>query len=279
MNHVTRRHFIQGAAAALAAAQVQADPLGIPIGFQSYPIRDMIGKDFLGALKELSAVGYKAVEMCSPMGYEKSGFGSLAKMKASEVRDVIQTAGLRCESCHFQFREMKETLDERAAWAKELGLKQMVVAAFGLRKDATLDDWLRACDDMNKIGEQTQKAGLQTAFHNHHMEFQQLDGKLIYDEMLKRLDPKLVKMQFQLAVINIGYDAADYLAKYPGRFISLHLQDWSPEQKKTVAIGKGKVDWKKVFTAAKKGGVKNYFVEVDLNMMKESYPFLHGLKV
>jgi sugar phosphate isomerase/epimerase len=279
MNNVSRRDFVRGAAAAFAASQVHADPLGLPIGFQSYPIRDQIGKDFLGALKELSAVGYKAVEMCSPQGYEKSGFGALAKMKASEVRDIIQTAGLRCESCHFQFREMKENLDERVAYAKELGLKQMIVAAFGLRKDATLADWLRACDDMNKIGEQTLKAGVQTGFHNHHMEFQELEGKLIYDEMLKKLDPKLVKMQFQLAVINIGYDAADYMTKYPGRFISLHLQDWSPEEKKTVAIGKGKVDWKKVFTAAKKGGVKNYFVEVSPEMTKESYPYLHQLKV
>jgi sugar phosphate isomerase/epimerase len=279
MTKLSRRQFLSGAAAALTGSQLHADPLGIPIGFQSYPIRDMIGKDFLGALKELAAAGYKSVEMCSPAGYEKSGFGSLVKMKPAEIRDVIETAGLRCESCHFQFREMKENLDERLAWAKELGLKQMIVAAFGLRKDATLADWLRACDDLNKTGERTLKAGIQTGFHNHHMEFQQLEGKLIYDEMLKQLDPKLVKMQFQLAVINVGYDAADYMTRYPGRFISLHLQDWSPEEKKTVAIGKGTVDWKKVFSAAKKGGVKNYFVEVNLDMMKESYPFLHQLKV
>jgi sugar phosphate isomerase/epimerase len=279
MNSLSRRQFLAASAAGLAAFELHADPLGIPPGFQSYPVRDMIGKDFIGTLRDIAKVGYKSVEMCSPPGYEKSGFGSLINMKASEMRDAISTAGLRCESCHYQFREMKENLDDRIAYAKELGLKQMVVSTFALKRDATLDDWKRAADELNTIGEKVQKAGLITGFHNHDMEFKELDGKLVYDELMSRLDPKLVKMQFQVSVISLGYKAADYMTKYPGRFISLHLQDWSPEEKKTVAIGKGVVDWKKTFAAAKTGGVKNYFVEVNLDAMKESYPYLHQLKV
>jgi sugar phosphate isomerase/epimerase len=279
MNSLSRRQFLAASAAGLAAFELHADPLGIPPGFQSYPVRDMIGKDFIGTLRDIAKVGYKSVEMCSPPGYEKSGFGSLINMKASEMRDAISTAGLRCESCHYQFREMKENLDDRIAYAKELGLKQMVVSTFALKRDATLDDWKRAADELNTIGEKVQKAGLITGFHNHDMEFKELDGKLVYDELMSRLDPKLVKMQFQVSVISLGYKAADYMTKYPERFISLHLQDWSPEEKKTVAIGKGVVDWKKTFAAAKTGGVKNYFVEVNLDAMKESYPYLHQLKV
>ena len=85
---------------------------------------------------------------------------------------------------------------------------------------------------------------------------------LIYDKLMSELDPKLVKMQFQVSVIDMGYEAATYFEKYPGRFISIHLQDWSKD-KGTVAIGQGAVDWKKLFTAAKKAGVKNYFVEMN----------------
>ena len=96
--------------------------------------------------------------------------------------------------------------------------------------------------------------------------------------MLKTFDAKLVKMQFQVSVVSLGFEAATYLSKYPGRFISLHLQDWSPAEKKTVAVGKGIVDWKKLFAAAKKGGVKNYFVELDMDKMRESYPYLSELK-
>ena len=80
-------------------------------------------------------------------------------------------------------------------------------------------------------------------------------------------------------LISLGYEAATYFNKYPGRFISIHLQDWSPTDKKQVAVGQGTVDWKKLFAAAKKGGVKNYFVELNMDAMKASYPYLHDLKV
>jgi sugar phosphate isomerase/epimerase len=69
------------------------------------------------------------------------------------------------------------------------------------------------------------------------------------------------------------------MTKYPGRFCSLHLQDWSAAEKKMVAIGQGRVDWKKLFAAAKTGGMKNYFVEMNLDLMKASVPYLRGLKV
>jgi sugar phosphate isomerase/epimerase len=81
-----------------------------------------------------------------------------------------------------------------------------------------------------------------------------------------------------VGVISQGYEAATYLTKYPGRFLSLHLADWSATEKKPVAIGKGVVDWVKLFAAARTGGVKNYFVEMDLDLMKASIPYLHELK-
>ena len=285
MSHVSRRRFLGGAMGAAAAGylsrgalELSADPLGMPIGCQSWPVRDALGKDLPGTLKQLAGIGYRTLEMCSPPGYATSGFGPLAKMKAAEIRQAIQAAGLRCESSHFQFRELRESLDERIAWSKEMGLTQMVLSTFGLPNNAPMADWMRAADELNKIGEQTQKAGIQLGFHNHNFEFQTIDGVLVYDKLMGQLDAKLVKMQFQVSVISQGYEAATYLTKYPGRFLSLHLADWSAAEKKTVAIGKGVVDWPKLFAAARTGGVKNYFVEMDLDLMKASIPYLHELK-
>jgi sugar phosphate isomerase/epimerase len=218
------------------------------------------------------------IEMCSPPGYEKSGYGPLMKLKPAEMRQIIKAAGLGCESCHYNFRELKDSLDDRIAFAKELGLKQMVCSTFGVRPEAGMADWVAAAHDLNKIAEQVHKAGLRVGFHNHNFEFKEIDGVLVYDKLMSELDPKLVGMQFQVSVINQGYEAQKFMAKYPGRFLSLHLQDWDPKEKKQVAVGKGIVDWPKVFAAAKKGGVKNYFVELNLEAMKESYPYLHGLK-
>jgi sugar phosphate isomerase/epimerase len=278
---MTRRDFIRRTTLAVGAAAftLSANPLKMPIGFQTYVVRDRLAKDFEGTLRQMTALGYQTVEMCSPPDYVSSGFGPLASLKAPEMRRIIQDAGLRCESCHYPFQGLKEHRDERIAFAKELGLTQMVISSFWLKADATLADWQRQCDEANKVGEKVQAAGLQLGFHNHHFEFKELEGRLIYDAMMEKLDPKLVKMQFQVAVISAGYEAATYFNKYPGRFISMHLADWSATEKKSVVLGQGVVDWKKLFAAAKTGGVKNYFVEMDFSTLKPSCAYLQGLEV
>jgi len=275
MQTISRRSVLAMGAAALLA---KADPLGMPIGCQTYPVRDALGKDFEGTLRQLAGIGYKRIEMCSPPGYANAGYGPLTKIAPPEMRKTIEAAGLRCESSHFNFRELKENLDDRIGWAKELGLRQMVCSTFGLPRTATMADWGSAAQTLNGIGERVQKAGMQLGFHNHDFEFQKIDGELIYDALMQRLDPKLVKMQFQVSVISLGYEAAAFMTKYPGRFLSLHLQDWSPEEKKQVAVGKGVVSWKNLFAAAKTGGIHNYFVELNMDMLGPSYSFLHELK-
>jgi sugar phosphate isomerase/epimerase len=282
---ISRRQFLGTSVAGIAAAgylargarDLLADPLGMPIGCQTWPVRQSIGKDFDGTLRELAAEGFRAIEMCSPPSYSDSGFGPLVSLKASEMRERIHAAGLVCESCHYGFSELKEHLDERLEFAKELGLKQMVISSFGMRRGATLADWMRAADEANKLGERTRQADMPLGYHNHDFEFGKIDGQLIYDKLLGELDPQVVKLQFQVAVVRLGYQAADYFEKYPGRFISMHLADWSTTENKQVPLGQGVVDWKKTFAAAKIGGVKNYFVEMEPEDMKASVPFLHTL--
>jgi sugar phosphate isomerase/epimerase len=278
MHTLTRRQAIPVLAGGLAAAFAEAAPLGLPIGCQTYPVREALGKDFAGTLKELAAIGYRAIEMCSPPGYEKGGYGPLVGRSAADLSKAIHAAGLKCESCHYTFRELKENLDDRIAFAKNMGIRQMVLSTFGVRADAPMADWVTAAQELNRIAEKIAGAGLKTAFHNHNFEFKQIDGVLVYDKLMETLDAKLVGMQFQVSVISLGYDAADFMRKYPGRFPSLHLQDWNAAEKKQVAVGAGSVDWKKVFTAAKQGGVKNYFVELNMDALKASYPYLKTLK-
>jgi sugar phosphate isomerase/epimerase len=254
-----------------------ANPLGFPIGCQTWPVRQTIGKDLDGTLKELAGWGFERIEMCSPAGYARFGFGPLAQMQPAALRDRIHAAGLGCASCHFGFTELRDHLDERLAFAKELGLRQMIIATFGVPKDAKMTDWMHAVDEANKLGERTQKEGIQLGFHNHDFEFQKIDGELIYDKLMGAFDPKFVKMQFQVSVISLGYRAADYFEKYPGRFISIHLQDWSPTEKKEVALGQGEVDWKRLWAAAAKSGAQNYFVETEREDLRASAQFLAGL--
>lgn len=86
-------------------------------------------------------------------------------------------------------------------------------------------------------------------------------------------------MQFQVELVRLGYRAADYFERYPARFISGHLSDWSAADAdgKEVPLGQGVVDWRKTFTAAKTGGVRNYFLEMDPVNRKASLAYLQGL--
>lgn len=258
-----------------AAAASKA--LSKPLGFQVWTIKDQLIKDFPGTLKMMAGLGYQTVEMCSPPGYESSGFGPLMSMKASEMKKIVEDCGLVLESTHYNMGELRKNLDERLDFALQSGQKQMIVSSFGMPKDAKLGDWEKTADELNKIGVKTKRAGIQLGYHNHHMEFEKLDGVLIYDRLMKTFDPELVKMQFQVAVISIGYKASDYFNQYPGRFISAHLADWSATDNKQVPVGKGIVQWKEFFASAEKCGVKNFFVEMEPETFKDSAAYIRNL--
>ncbi len=283
----TRRNFIKKSSLALGSAALlgpQSFGMGIKgntvksFGFQVWTIREKLFADFAGTIKMMAGYGYKEVEMCSPLGYSNAGFAPLNKMSGTEMRKIIEGEGLICRSSHYNMDELQDSLDNRIEWSHQMGITQMILASFWLPKDATsIDDYRRAADGLNKIAEKTKAAGIQMGFHNHHMEFEKRGNELIYDALLDELDPDLVKMQFQVAVINIGYKAADYFRKYPGRFISAHLADWSKEKDSQVPIGQGIVDWKDFFKAAKIGGVKNFYVEMAPDTFEESAKYLSSI--
>ena len=102
-----------------------------------------------------------------------------------------------------------------------------------------MDDVKRAADEYNKMGEQAAKAGIQQGLHDENFEFSMVNGKRTYDLLFDLLDPKFVKFQFQVSTSATGFDAADYFTKYPGRFISMHVQGWSTATRKISAGGPG----------------------------------------
>jgi sugar phosphate isomerase/epimerase len=284
---ISRREFCKVAATQAAAVgllsggslKLHANALGMPIGCQTWPVREMIAKDFPGTIKTLAAAGFQSVELCSPVGYADSGFAGLAKYKGAELRSILNDAGLTCVSSHFGIDELRKNQADRIAWAKDVGLTQMLVPSLDAGDHPSMDDVKRAADEYNKMGEQAAKAGIQQGLHNERFELSTVNGKRTYDILFDLLDPKLVKFQFQVSTISQGYDAAEYFTTYPDRFISMHVQGWSAQARKIVAVGQDSLDWKKIFSAAKVGGIKNYFVEMDLELMRASVPYLHSLQV
>lgn len=287
MPGMPRRDFLKSAATFAAAASVlaegamelHANPLGMPIGCQTWYVREMIAKDFPGTIKVLADAGFQTIELCSPFGYSDSGFAGLAKYSGAELRRILADAGVSSISSHFGMEALRKDQPGAIAWAKDVGLTQMLVPTLSGPEKPTMDDVKRAADEYNRMGAEAAKAGIQQGLHNEGFETSMVEGKRTYDVLFELLDPKLVKFQFQVSTIANGFDAAEYFTKYPGRFISMHVQGWSATEKKIVPVGQDSLDWKKIFTAAKVGGIKNYFVEMDLEKMRASVPYLRKLRV
>src|ERR1700681_1750915 len=187
MAAISRRKFFSrtatGAAAGLLSAgalELGANPLGMPIGCQTYPVRTMIGEDFPGTIKQLADAGFQRIELCSPVGYASSGFGVIAKYKGAELRKIFADLGVKCESSHFAMKELRENVAGRIDWAKEVGLTQMIVPSLGGPQNPAMDDVKRAADEYNKMGEQAAKAGIQQGLHNEDFELSTVEGKRTY---------------------------------------------------------------------------------------------------
>jgi len=289
---IERAAFGSGAAGGLLASmeRLAADPLGLPIGSQVWPLRSML-KDFPAFAQKIAEIGVTRLELCSPIGYGAE-FSSLANAK--EVRKIIEDHGLKSESSHFTMDELRNTQAKSIEWAKEIGITQMITASLGDGNGGnqpTADQVKKAADEYNRIAAVAAKAGMQQGLHNEGFEMSAVGGKRTYDLLFDLLDPALVKFQFQMSTITAGYIGADYFTKYPGRFFSLHLQDIDMNapvpsrdgartpQRPQVALGKGSIDWEKTFTAAKVGGVKNYFVEQSWDLTQQSVAYLKALNV
>ena len=80
MSVISRRGFFSRAAKDSAVAGLLSagarvlggNPLGMPIGCQTYPVRTSIGQDFPGTIKQLADAGFQTIELCSPVGYASS---------------------------------------------------------------------------------------------------------------------------------------------------------------------------------------------------------------
>ncbi len=202
---------------------------------------------------------------------------------------MLSDWGLGCISAHWAPSELFERADQSIAYAKEFGMTQMAVAALGpfdSKGTETVDDVKRYVEPFNTFAEKAHAAGIVALLHNEGFVSKHIDGKPVYDMMIAELNPATTKLQFQVSSWQEGYNPVTYFEKYSGRFLSMHCQDWvkDPSTKsgfRQVPLGKGVVDWKAVFTAAKAAGVKNYFVELeeDPALMPASVPYLKSLNV
>jgi sugar phosphate isomerase/epimerase len=270
-----RREFIQQSALATAGAfalssftsKKQSD-----IGLQLYTLRDVINRDVKGTLEKVAALGYKKVEA---YGYND---GKLFGMSVKEFATLAKKLKLKVSSGHYLLgksdstKAMKGTLlnewERAVADAKEVGQEYMILAYLYADERTSLDDYKSICERVNISAEVCKKYGIRMGYHNHEFEFEKFDNQVVYDVMLKELDPTLVSMEMDLYWVHVANQSPlDYFAKYPGRFEQWHVKDMDKlDPKKQVDVGTGKIDFPSLFANAKQAGLKHFYVE------QEAYP-------
>jgi sugar phosphate isomerase/epimerase len=310
-----RRTFIKVAASGVAASLLKiphanANPLGLPIGLQLYTVGHDMDTDPAGTLKAVAAVGYKQVEL-SP----------LSKTPPKDIKKMLDDVGLTNPSGHYMLPDLMTKLPEMIDLAHLFGQEFMIVTVpwvadpsrfkpdpragqFGLFlaiiDGLTLDDWKWNAEEFNKLGEQIKKAGLQLGYHNHNFEWKVYGNTTGYDEFLRLTDPNLVKMELDCGWATVaGQDPAAYLAKHSDRYSLLHIKDFrkgftprttlmgrDPGAPVGTELGRGAIEYRGVFEAAKKAKIEAIYVEQEppftemtaLEAIKVDYEYVKSLK-
>jgi sugar phosphate isomerase/epimerase len=250
------------------------------LGIQLFTVRDLFADnelDMPGTFEMLADAGYAEVEL----GGDYDG------RTAAQVREIADAYGLRVAGNHFGPRAIIQNIwysaSERARIFEEahtLGMKA-VGTGHSYTAPLTVDGFKEMAEAFNVWGEDAVRNGFRYFyFHNHDHEFTIVDGRPLYDILLEETDPRYVKFELDIGWIEVsGQSAYRYLKRSPERFPLFHVKDirWAedgPREAKPgtanggtrfwfVDVGKGEIDWPKVFSALRDPDDHHYFVEHD----------------
>lgn len=223
-------------------------------GVQLYTLRSAMASDVDKTLKRVADIGYREVE-----------FAGYHRLPAREVRIALRKAGLTAPSVHVSLESAETRWDTLQRAADAIGHRYMVVPWIPEARRETFDDYQRLAEVFNELGRRAQRAGITFAYHNQAYEFRPIGFDPPFDTLLAATDPQLVAMELDVYWMTLGGgDPFDYLTRYPGRFVMLHLKDSSgPPEHQMLDVGSGVIDWARLLAAGDQAGVRHVFVEND----------------
>ena len=190
---------------------------GIPIGLELYSVRHELEKDVRGTLEAVAKMGYAGVEFAGP-----------PKNEATYLRELLDEFGLVCCGWHCPYNLVQDDqLEATIERNKILGNKFVIVPGIPGDLRQTRDDWIKIADFFNELADKLAPHGLVTGYHNHQIEFTELDGEQPWDTLFGNTRKDVV-MQLDTGNARFGGgDVVSVLKKYPGRSQSTHLKPYS----------------------------------------------------
>jgi sugar phosphate isomerase/epimerase len=273
---LNRRMFVRGlSAAAVTGFSPSAEARRLEaIGLQLYTVRRDMEKDFEGTLAQVGKIGFREVELAGLFGHAPS-----------DVRAVLARYGLSAPSMHVDLPQIRKGFSKTLEDANALGVRHVICAWLAPEERRSLEQYKGHAAVFNRAGEEATKAGIQFGFHCHDFEFAPLQDAVPYDLLLKETDPSLVQMEMDLYwITRAGADPLHYFQAYPGRFPLVHVKDMDASPRKFFTeVGKGTIDFKRVFAQSKIAGIRHYFVEQDetpgpaIESARQSFEYLKNL--
>ncbi len=224
----------------------------IPVAVQLYSVREDCAKDLLGTLKAIAEMGYEGVEFAGYYNYS-----------AQELRKMLDDLGLKVAGTHTGLNTLLgDELPKTIEFNQTLGNQFLIVPWIGEEWRKTKDDWLRLADLFNELAEKVKPEGMLVGYHNHHFEFQPIDGEMPWDIFFSATKPEVV-MQLDTGNAMHGGVSADevvnILKRYPGRAKTVHLKEFSSTNPKAI-LGEGEVKWREVLTVCSEIGGTEWFI-------------------
>lgn len=229
----------------------------IPIALQLYSIRHECERDLPATLEAVAEMGYDGVEFA---GY----YGRTAK----ELRALCDDLGLAVAGTHTGLDTLLgDNLAETVAFNRALGNKFLIVPGLPEARRNSRAAWLDTAQVFNQVSAALESEGMYTGYHNHHIEFTAMEGELPWDTFFGNTDERVV-MQVDIGnALHGGGDPVPYIARYPGRSLSVHLKEYSATND-TALIGEGDVDWGQVFELCESVGATEWYI-----VEQESYAY------
>ena len=223
-----------------------------PFGLQLYTLRDVIGDDPEGVIRQVAEFGYKQIE-----SYEGQD-GMYWGMGNTGFKRFLDDLDLTMISSH---ANVFDDFERKAAEAAEIGVEYLVSPWIGPQD--TIDEYKEYAERFNEAGQIAQNAGIKFAYHNHAYTFEELEGEIPQDVLMENTDPDLVEYQMDIYwVVAGGHDPAEWIQKYPGRFTSSHVKDlMNGDEPESTILGNGTIDFPTILDVARNNGMKYFIVE------------------
>jgi sugar phosphate isomerase/epimerase len=247
---------------ALSCSTQKDKPLfDMPLGVQSYTYRASFPNSVAATLDTVKALGITEMEGPNPKN-----------ISPEEFKKMLDERGISMPSIGLDYNIVATTPLEAVKLAKTFGSKYVMVAWIPHGKTFTIDDAKKAVMDFNAAGKVLQENGITLCYHNHGYEFGPYETGTLFDYIVKNTDPKYVSFEMDMLwAFHGGADPAKLLLKYPTRWKLMHLKDirkgiandltGGTDIKNDVALGTGQINVPEVIKAAKKVGIKHYFIE------------------